>query len=80
MSLQDEMSVAFDGVVANDWYKPTMMDEDQPSLLELDNDSVFSSKSDQAYSPGAVLTPPVCHNNHSHLFCILFISSFFLSS
>ena len=58
MSL-DEMAAALDSVNVDDWTKPVMMDEDKPSLPELDIMSVFSGKSDRAYSPGAVLTPPV---------------------
>lgn len=73
MSLQDEMSIALDDVATNDWYKTSMMDEDRLDPRDLDNISVFS-KSDRGYSPGAVLTPPVCLNHY--MFCFVFLYSF----
>lgn len=73
MSLQDEMSIALDDVATNDWYKTSMMDEDRLDPRDLDNISVFS-KSDRGYSPGAVLTPPVCLNHY--MFCFMFLYSF----
>lgn len=72
MSLQDEMSIALDDVATNDWYKTSMMDEDRLDPRDLDNISVFS-KSDRGYSPGAVLTPPVCLNHY--MFCFMFLYS-----